>query len=421
MKRFLITLLLVLIASNVFAISITEGISVRPDLFYSEEELRKEDFSGELSDDEREYYENTSIYLMTASPAEPVYIYFGHSGLVIDTPDQEPITYEWGSFSFSDGFYLNFVKGLLYYSITTGWTERSTARFINDDRTVSILPLTLSAEAKKAVMHFVSRNALPENRTYLYHYYKDNCATRIRDIYAEATGGEFRNWAESIETGRSYREWAELYLSPSLFFEYLLNYWEGPSIDEPLNLYEACFLPEILEKAISGFENQERTVLYETKSREPVPESYSLELRAAAIGMVLMVFPLLTLSRKRGIRRSGDVTTAIIEMLFGIISVALIVLMALTNHDVTYWNINVFVISPVLLISSVLHLASLGRKERRRALWQSNFLTLFLYALALLVQLITAFHQDNASYYISVLPLYAAELISARSWFRRSR
>ena len=420
MKRLSLFMAIILASCCLSAASVTGGSEVRPDLFYSEEELAKEDFHGPLTESEREYYEDTSIYLLTASPADPVYIYFGHSGLVIDTPDQDAVMYDWGNFSFSEGFYLNFVKGLLYYSISSGWAEGRCARFISDDRTVSLVPLSLSPEAKKAVMLFVSRNALPENRTYLYHYYKDNCATRIRDIYAEATDGDFRRWAESIETGMSYREWAELYLSPSLFFEYLLNYLEGPNIDEPLDLYQACFLPEILEDAISEYEGAERTVIYETKTREAVPESYSLEIRAAVIGIVLMVFPLLTLSRRRGIRCIGDLLSAIAEISLGIMSLILLAVMLFTNHDVTYWNINILVIPPTILISAALHLASLGKKERRKALWQSGFLTSFLLAIALLIQLITAFHQGNAAYYISMIPLYAAELVSARSWFRRS-
>ena len=382
MKRLSLFMAIILASCCLSAASVTGGSEVRPDLFYSEEELAKEDFHGPLTESEREYYEDTSIYLLTASPADPVYIYFGHSGLVIDTPDQDAVMYDWGNFSFSEGFYLNFVKGLLYYSISSGWAEGRCARFISDDRTVSLVPLSLSPEAKKAVMLFVSRNALPENRTYLYHYYKDNCATRIRDIYAEATDGDFRRWAEAIETGMSYREWSELYLSPSLFFEYLLNYLEGPNIDEPLDL--------------------------------------SLEIRAAVIGIVLMVFPLLTLSRRRGIRCIGDLLSAIAEISLGIMSLILLAVMLFTNHDVTYWNINILVIPPTILISAALHLASLGKKERRKALWQSGFLTSFLLAIALLIQLITAFHQGNAAYYISMIPLYAAELVSARSWFRRS-
>ena len=421
MKRLFQALILLMLPISIYSASLTGGNEVRPDLFYSVEELEKEDFTAKLSAAERKYYEETGIYLLTASPADPVYIYFGHSGIVIDPPDQDAVMYDWGNFSFSEGFYADFAMGLLYYSISSGWAGSRIARFEADDRTVSLLPLDLEPEAKKAIVLFISRNMLPENRTYLYHYYEDNCATRIRDIYNEATGGDFQRWAEAIDTGRSYREWAELYLSPSLFFEYLLNYLEGPSIDEPLDLYEACFLPEILEKAISGFEGRERAIIYETQHREPVPENYSLERRAVAIGIVRALLPLMTVSERRWHRRIGDILAGLAELFLGAMSMVLLFMMLFTNHDVTYWNINILIIPPTVLLMAIIHFASLGRREWRRALWHMSFLTMALLSIALLIQLITPFHQRNASYYISAIPLYAAEFISARSWFRHIR
>ena len=105
--------LIILSSLMLSAASITGGSEVRPDLFYSLEELEKEDFSTPLTEAERDYYGSVDIYLMTASPSEPVYVYFGHSGIVIDPPDGDAVMYDWGTFSFSDGFYLNFAMGLL--------------------------------------------------------------------------------------------------------------------------------------------------------------------------------------------------------------------------------------------------------------------------------------------------------------------
>ena len=421
MRRAFIGLLIILSSLSLTAASINGGSEVRPDLFYSLEELEKEDFSAPLTAEERAYYDSVDIYLLTASPAEPVYIYFGHSGIVIDPPDADAVMYDWGTFGFSDGFYLNFTMGLLYYSISSGWAEQRMMGFIADDRTVTLLPLDLTAEAKSAVMRFCSRNMLPENRTYLYHYYKDNCATRVRDLYDEATGCTFGEWALAKDTGRSFREWAMLYLSPSLFFEYLLNYLQGPEIDEDLTLYEACFLPEVLEDAISEFEGRESEVVYHTRGRSPVPESYSLTLRSILIGLAFAIPPMLTLSKRRWLRRAGDTITAAIELFLGIMSAVLLFMMTVTNHDVTYWNINPLIISPLMLVSAALHLVSLGRRERRNGLFRITLVESAMLMAALAFQIITPFHQGNAPDYISASILYAAEVLSARYGCRRSR
>ena len=400
--------------------SVNGGNEIRTDLFYSTEELAKEDFSAELSDAEKDYFENVKVYLLTASPSDPVYVYFGHSGIVIDPPDGDAVMYDWGTFGFSDGFYMNFTLGLLYYSVSSGWADQRISNFVYDDRTVTLLELDLSPEAKSALVRFCSRNMLPENRTYLYHYYKDNCATRIRDLYDSATGGAFGEWAESVKTGKSYREWAMPYFAPSFFFAYLLNYLQGPEIDENLTLYDACFLPLVLEESIEEFEGRESTVVYHTETRKDTPASYSLTLRTVPAAALLAIAPLLTISKRKWLRRTGDVIAFAEELFLGLMASVLLFMMLFTNHDVTYWNINAAVISPLLIVTAAVHLASLGYKERRKTLFRLFLLSSALMLLALVFQTVTPFHQNNAPYYISASVLYASELFSSRYAFRRS-
>ena len=116
MRKLLPLLIAMILALPLYAASVEGGIPIRGDLFWSEEELAKMDFNAQLTDDEREYYENTHIYLVTASPADPVYVYFGHAGIAVDAPDRDEIMFDYGSFRFSDGFYINFILGRLYYS-----------------------------------------------------------------------------------------------------------------------------------------------------------------------------------------------------------------------------------------------------------------------------------------------------------------
>ena len=418
MRRAIALLLIISIMPiAAMAASITGGTEVRPGLFCSEEELSKIQFSGELSESEREYLDNTDISIITASPAEPVYIYFGHSGLSVSLPDHESVMFDYGTFRFSDSFYHDFIFGLLYYSMSEAYESWRIGQFISEDRTTTRLPLDLSPEAKRGVLAFLSENARPENRTYLYHYYKDNCATRIRDIYSSAEGGGFRKWAESIDTGRSFREWSTPYMAPSLFFALFLNYLQGPSIDEPINLYEACFLPDVLERSISEYEGISSETIYQTKTRKPVPESYSLTARAVAVGAAAAAAIAMTSSKRKAIRRTGDALAALIYIALGIMSSILAFMMLFTNHDVTYMNINAVIISPLVFIPGVMHIISIWNEKRRAIGLSSSVLALIAIA-AMLLQLITPFHQNNAFCYIIALMVYASDALSARSSFR---
>ena len=417
MRRAALLLIISMISLTVPAASVTGGSEVRPGLFYSEEELGKISFDDELPDSDMEYYGNIDISIITAAPAEPVYIYFGHSGLSVEIPGREGIMFDYGTFSFSESFYHDFIFGLLYYSMSEAYESWRIDQFISEDRTTTRLPLDLSPEAKRGVIEFLSENAEPENRTYLYHYYNDNCATRIRDIYNSAEGGGFRKWTESIDTGKSFRDWSTPYMSPSLFFALFLNYLQGPSIDEPINLYQACFLPDVLEKTIAEYEDGTPELIYQTKTRKPVPEDYTLTIRAAAVGAVAAAAIALTGSGRRNIRRTGDILAAFIYIALGVMSSILAFMMFFTNHDVTYMNANALIISPLVFIPGVLHIVSIW-KEKRRAIGLSVSALASIALITMLLQLITPFHQSNAFCYIIALMVYSADILSARFSFR---
>ncbi len=425
MRRLCLSAVLLLLVQVLSAASVTGGLSIREDLFWSEEELDKVDFSAPLEDEEREYYENTHIYLVTASPSEPVYVFFGHAGIVVDTPDNEPVMFDYGSFSFDDSFYVNFVLGRLYYRVIETYESYRMASFIMDDRTVERIELTMTPEAKKATIGFLSYNVLPENETYLYNYYTDNCATRLRDIYNAATGGEFREWAESIGQGRSFRAWSTPYMAPSFFFAFILNYLQGPSIDRPVTLWDACFLPDILMQATEIYEGKEADTVYLTKTRTPAPLKYNLTARCFGIAAIAACAILLTASKHKAIRVTGDIISALGWLFMGVLSLILVFVMTATNHDVTYYNFNAFIISPAVLALAVLHAASIGKKERRNAISRLSAV-LFAVAAVLLVMkgciMMTGYTQDNIGYYAIALAAYAAEIaVMKLSSSRRSR
>lgn len=390
------------------------GIPVREGLFHSEEELGNTDFSPALTDEEREYYEDCHIYIVTASPTEPVYAYFGHAGIEVEAPGMPAVMFDYGTFTFDESFYMNFALGRLYYRLFETYADYRYADFLYADRTVRRLELQLSPERKKAVIGFLAYNGLPENNTYLYNYYKDNCATRIRDIYNATTDGAFREWAASIDTGRSFREWSTPCMAPSFFFAFILNYLQGPMVDKDIDLYDAAFLPDVLLSAIEGYEGRDSELVHRTETRPDVPESYSVALRSIPLSAAFAAVILLSLSKRRWIRRISDAAAGLAWLFLGLLSSVLLFMMAATNHDVTYWNQNALLISPAVIALAILHCASLGRTERRRAIGRLSFIFLAIAAVLLFLSLIGVIRQDSIAYFIVSISGYAAECISAR-------
>ena len=257
-----------------------------------------------------------------------------------------------------------------------------------------------------------------ENRTYLYDYFRDNCATRPRDIYSWLTDGDFERVLKETPSEETLRECVERHLSLSSFpVAWTISYLLGPDTDKEETMWEACFLPSTLEKCIREYQGDEEEEIYTSLSRDPVPEKWSLKIRSIFFGVILSLLSLIPLLKRRALERIGDIASGLVHLFFGILSLVLIFFMFFTIHNVTKGNINCLIISPLCLISSALHFASLGKKRRVKPLLINSALMLIVSLSVLAARLIEpSLIQDSYAVFIPALMLYAAETFA--SWWK---
>lgn len=402
--------------SELMAVSVIgkDCLNIREDLFYSEKELAAFDFSDEISEAERAFFEETTIYLMTGGPGSIVWENFGHSSFLVVIPDGIEVMYDYGIFSFNENFFINFALGKLYYEAYRSWADYRIDALILDDRSVSLLELKLSPEQKSNLVRFLDYNTRPENSIYLYNYYDDNCATRLRDSYNAITGGEFRAWAESIPMKETLRSYSQRYLFRSTFIvDWAINYLLGPYVDESITLWEAMFLPDMLEAGIAAFQGNESEFIYQTENRRPVPEYYSLNARTLIFALIVALFALMIRSEKRGVRRTGDLILALFYLILFVLSAVLLFLMTASIHDVTYFNANILIISPIVIVFSIAHFRALGKREKGRSTLRKLaklMFSLLVMLLAMKGMFLSRFPQDNIPYYILMISLYGMEI-----------
>lgn len=384
------------------------AVSLRPaplaDSFESLDNLALFDFSDEEGLDEA-YLDQVHFYLVTQAPGAPVYSWFGHVGLLVETPDQS-VMYDWGVFSFSEGFYLNFLFGRLYYQLLPSHPASSMSQAVREDRRLTILPLDFDNAAKRGAIAFLNYNARPENRTYLYHYYLDNCATRIRDLIDSATGGAFRQWAESVDTGLTLREYSTAYMEHSWPVAFTLNYLQGRSIDGSASLWDACFLPDVLMEAAATFFSQEAQVINE--GREIELGDGSIILESFVVGLILAI---VMHSLFRRSRRVYGILSIPVHLYFFLLSSVLLFMSLFTNHDVTYGNENLLVLSPLFVIPLIDSIRLAMKPKSRGRVTVACYRIFSILALAALVLkglFPTVFSQDNFALFAFVAPLYLA-------------
>ena len=128
--------------------------------------------------------EEAEISIITIGPGKNLYDKFGHSAFrVKDEANGIDWAYNYGTYDFNTpNFYTKFAQGKLNYNLSVSYFEPFFENYIAENRWVKEQVLNLTVEEKNALFQFLENNAKPENRGYLYDFFFDNCATKIRDV-----------------------------------------------------------------------------------------------------------------------------------------------------------------------------------------------------------------------------------------------
>lgn len=289
------------------------------------------------------------IRLVILGQDDPVYVWFGHSALMVDDSlNGDALVYDYGVFDFEqEQFFLNFAQGRLIYSKLASSARRQVYAAQMQQRDMRVITLNLPQEKRIKMAFFLNEEVQPGRNTYLYHHYEDNCATRIRDIIDDALGGAFYQWSSAQEGRMSYRGHFSRHAGNSYPMLWLLNFLQGPEIDKPITRWDEMFLPLELEQAVlefPGLAGETVTVLEFPETRSLIPETYTSPWPWFLLTGIL-VSGLLLFSRRY--LRTYGIIQAVLGLLFGLLGTGLLVMMWFTDHEVTRGNLNALMVNPL--------------------------------------------------------------------------
>ena len=107
--------------------------------------------------------EQAKVSLITCSEGDELYSVFGHSAIRIVEPNAFDIVYNYGTFEFSDDFYLLFAQGKLNYKLSRTGFEYFNYEYVVSGRGVKEQVLDLTLDQKQGVFDFLEHNYLKEN------------------------------------------------------------------------------------------------------------------------------------------------------------------------------------------------------------------------------------------------------------------
>jgi len=303
--------------------------------------------------------DSATISVITCGPyGKELYAAFGHSAIRVNDPAQKfDAAYNYGVFDFNQpNFYLNFARGYLYYKLGVYNYIDFRDYYIENNRFVHEQVLDLTAEQKQQIFDYLDWNSKPENQTYRYDYFYNNCATKIRDVFAEVLQKNLTFDGSFIKTDYTIRELTDLYLKPQPWGDLGIDICLGLPMDKKASPYEYMFLPDYVESSFDhATVNNQPIVKKKNIIFTPNPEKDSFELFQPWIIFGFFLALTIALSfydwKRKKLTKWFDV---IFFSVVGWVGILLLILWVATDHQAAARNLNLLWAFPLHAIASVL-------------------------------------------------------------------
>lgn len=299
--------------------------------------------------------DSATASVITCGPGNDFYLAFGHSAIrVCDSSRGVDYVYNYGTFDFdAPHFYWNFARGMMNYCLSRTHFENFLAVYDYEQRWVSEQRLDLTPQEVNNLYVALEWNYMPENRYYQYDFFRDNCATRVRDMVESALGKktlEFGNWKDL-----SYRGWVHSATSGGC-----LDWWVlgidmllGLPTDQSRNKSEAMFYPVAMMRLYDNAMIDGKSPLTTSNKelladhREPLHRSFP-----PVVVFALLLAAVSLLSWKNLLPGWAD---RVLFIVAGVVGLFLCFMWFGTDHWCTKWNLNILWASPLLILIAIRH------------------------------------------------------------------
>ena len=306
---------------------------------------------------------------------------FGHSAFRIkDTSRNLDVVYDYGRYDFeAPNFILKFTLGKLNYLIG----KRNYGDFVQVyqfyDRTINEQQLNLNQKQKQKLYNYLVNNYKPENRAYLYDFFYDNCATKIRDVVNVATSQNTTYTSLPEINEASFRDLIHQNVGHNTWGSFGIDIALGSLVDKTATKEEQLFLPEYVFKHFgnASIANtplvKNTSTIYTSKNNKGYNTAFLISpiFIMSIIGFLIIY---ITYKDYKNNKRSNwlDIILCIITGLSGFI---LLFLWFGTNHTATSYNYNLLWAFPlnIFIVKQLL-----GKKIKNWILGYMKFLIIML-------------------------------------------
>jgi hypothetical protein len=328
------------------------------------------------------------VSVITCGPGyDELYATFGHSAFrVLDIPNKIDRVYNYGTFDFdTPNFYTKFAQGKLLYELRAYNFGSFLRSYHDENRWVKGQVLDLKPNAVQLVFDFLENNAKPENRSYKYDFFYDNCSTKLYDVLETVLGDKIAFQNDFDMHNYTHRDLIQLYLANHPWGDFGIDLALGSVIDDKATAKEYMFLPDFVFKAFTKIHIKENGVAKPIVKRTEeilleqdvvVEKTFFTPVIIFSI-LALVIIVLTYLDYKKWQR--NKIVDFILFMVTGLAGILIFLLWFATDHSATANNFNIlWAFFPNVFVAFIL----LKNKTR---IWLKNYVLLLLILLDILV------------------------------------
>ena len=360
-------------------------------------------FSLNTKADSRNENEEFEISILSIGEGQSLADAFGHTGIrIIDKKTNNDVVFNFGIYDYNaPNFYSNFVKGRPVYKLGVQNYTSFINNYIKQDRYIIEHEINLDKKTTQKIINLLVKNL--EDPNYVYDYLRDNCSTRVADLFIKQTE-QLQNTEMDVLTENSYRELIHSKINENSWGALGIDLCLGAIMDRKISIKETLFLPEKLMQYLDSLIEKDsksitKNIIFSPQSSLLYNENLPNPLLINSLLSVLLIFITFLNFKKSIWKKWIDI---LIYFSSGTLGVLVIYLWFFSNHFASAQNFNFLWAFPFNLIM----VYALLRKNPPN--WAVNFIKL---NIILLVLLFIHWATGVQKYNITLLPIFIALLV----------
>lgn len=291
--------------------------------------------------------DNAEISVLTIAPGTSLNDAFGHSAFRIkDKRYGIDLVYNYGIYDFNTPhFYTKFAQGKLNYLIGKNYYEDFYNSYVYQNRSIEEQTLNISQAEKQHIFDFLETNYKPENRAYLYDFFFDNCATKIKDVLVTNLNSDITFNTPKDFKAETFRTLIQNQLDANSWGSVGIDIALGSVIDKPATPEEHMFLPKYIhtffgaatiENSAIPLVKSDKLIFKQRENQNSNQLLFSPFIIFSIIGIIIIGITFLDYKKQRRTK----LLDILIFSITGLVGVFILLLWFATNHEATAQNYN---------------------------------------------------------------------------------